>query len=43
MSPGGQFSATLRTANAALGTWHVEVRVEESLVENYEFEIQAGA
>jgi predicted Zn-dependent protease len=43
MSPGGHFSATLRTANAALGTWHLEVRVEESLVENYEFEIRTGA
>ncbi len=43
MSPGGRVSATLRTANAALGTWHVEVRVEDSLVEEVEFEIQAGA
>ena len=43
MSPGGRFSATLQTTDAALGTWHLEVRVEESLVENYAFEIQAGA
>jgi len=43
MGPGGRFSATLRTANAAVGTWHCEVRVEESVVENYAFEIQAGA
>jgi len=43
MSPGGRFSATLQTGNAALGTWRVEVRVEDSLIENYTFEIQAGA
>src|SRR5262249_41402685 len=43
MSPGGKFSATLQTANAALGTWRVEVRVEDSLVEDYSFEIQAQA
>jgi predicted Zn-dependent protease len=43
MSPGGRVSSTLRTDNAAAGTWRVEVRVEDALIESHEFDIRAPA
>jgi predicted Zn-dependent protease len=41
MSPLGRLSSTLKTGNAAAGTWHVVVRVESSEIESQEFDIQA--
>ena len=43
MNPMGRVSSTLRTANAAAGKWRLEVRVEDSLVESYDFDIRAPA
>jgi predicted Zn-dependent protease len=43
MSPGGKVSSTLNTANAASGKWHAEVRVEDTVIETYEFDIQPPA
>jgi len=43
MSPGGHVSSTLNTASASAGKWHAEVRVEDTLIESYEFDIRAPA
>jgi len=43
MSPGGHVISTLRTRNAAAGKWHVEVRVEDLLIETHEFDLRAPA
>jgi tetratricopeptide (TPR) repeat protein len=42
MSPGGHVASQLRTALSAAGTWHVEVSVEDSVIETLEFELSAG-
>ncbi|MFI5315864.1 MAG: M48 family metalloprotease [Myxococcota bacterium] len=43
MSPIGGVSSTLLTGSAAAGKWRLEVRVEDSLVESYDFDIRAPA
>ncbi len=43
MTPGGRVASQLRTAEGAVGTWHVEVTVEDSVIETLEFELLAGA
>jgi predicted Zn-dependent protease len=42
MSPGGRVASQLRTAEGAAGTWHVEVTVDDSVIETLEFELSAG-
>ena len=42
MSPGGHISSALRSAEGAAGTWHVDVTVEDSVIETLEFELSAG-
>ena len=43
MSPGGHVVSQLHTGEAAPGTWHVEITVEDSVIETLEFELAAGA
>jgi predicted Zn-dependent protease len=43
MSPGGHVTSTFRTQNAAEGKWHVEVRVEDTVIETHEFDLRAPA
>jgi len=43
MSPGGHVASQLRTGEAPAGTWHVEITVEDSVIETLEFELAAGA
>ena len=42
MGPGGNVASQLRTGEAATGTWHVEITVEDSVIETLEFELSAG-
>lgn len=43
MGPGGHVTSQLRTGEAPPGTWHVEITVEDSVIETLEFELAAGA
>jgi predicted Zn-dependent protease len=42
MTPGGHLVSQLRTSEAAAGTWHVEITVEDLVIETLEFELSAG-
>jgi predicted Zn-dependent protease len=41
MSPGGHVSSTFNSSNAAAGKWHAEVRVEDTVIETWDFDINA--
>jgi len=43
MSPGGHVASQLRTGEGAAGTWHVEITVEDSVIETLAFELSTGS
>ncbi len=42
MSPGGHVASVLRTGESAVGSWRIEISVEDAVIETLEFELSAG-